>query len=62
MFSISYNRPYYNPNRSYFRNANRYVAWVTANSKEEVAEMVKTIESEGGRNIKVYNNVGTRIA
>lgn len=61
MFTIFYRVNYYNANRSYFQNQNRYARHKNVATAEEIAHAVDIIIAEGGHTITVYDNCGRRI-
>ena len=61
MFTIFYRATSYNLNRSYPQNMDRYARHTSAETMEEVNAKIAEIKANGGREIKVYNNIGHRV-
>ena len=62
MLTICYKRSYYNPNITYHRNQNRYIASVVAESMEDAREKIAKLTADGHSIVHVYNNTGKKIA
>lgn len=60
-YTIHTNAKNYNPNRSYFRNANRNARCYGANTPEELEKIKSEVIARGETITGIYTNTGKRV-
>lgn len=61
IINISYNRPTYDPRKSYPRNYNRYIGIKSVTGIENAKEAIEEITSKGYTINKIWNGIGQKV-
>ena len=61
MFTLHYDAPTYNPNRSYWQSQNRYARHEVFTTPEEAKARIPELEEKGCHSFEICNSIGKTI-